>query len=238
MTQTTTSHQLSLPNQEWVAEGPHSLAGMYVMHHAFRRDLTDFVAAVRNTPVGHAAVWSALLRRWDFFAEVLHHHHQIEDDHIWPVLVTRATAEQRLDDVATLEAMEAEHQVIDPSLAACRAGFVAMTQTPSADRRNALDIHVTALHEALTTHLAHEERGALPLVQRTMTATEWATSEAAARRAYPMRMMPALLPWCRSGLPEAVLPEVRAEMGAGNLLAARLLLPRFTRRERLAFLYV
>lgn len=237
MSPTMTSHQLSLPHQEWVAEGPHSLAGMYVMHHAFRRDLADFRSAVRNTPVGHAEVWAALVRRWDFFAEVLHHHHQIEDDHIWPVLVARATADDRLDDVATLEAMETEHEVIDPSLAACETGFVAMTERPSADRRNALDVHVTALHEALTTHLAHEERGALPLVQATMTADEWARSEAAARRAYGLRMMPTLLPWCLAGLPEAVLPAVRAEVGAANLLAARLFMPRFARRDQLAFRY-
>lgn len=237
MSTTTTSHQLSLPNQEWVAEGPHSMAGMYVMHHGFRRDLANFRAAVRNTPVGHAEVWTALAGRWDFFAEILHHHHQIEDDHIWPVLVARATAEHRLDDVATLEAMEAEHEVIDPSLAACGAGFVAMTKQPSADQRNALDIHVTALHEALTTHLAHEERGALPLVQRTMTVAEWATSEGAARRAYGLRLMPTLLPWCRFGLPEALLPAVRAEVGAANLVAAQLFMPRFARRDRLAFRY-
>lgn len=237
MSTTMTTQQLALPNQEWVAEGPHSLGGMYVMHHAFRRDLAHFEAAVRGTPLGHAEVWSALARRWDFFAEVLHHHHQIEDDHIWPVLVARAAAADRLDDVATLEAMEAEHEVIDPSLAACGAGFHAMAQEPSADRRNALDVHVTALHEALTLHLAHEERGALPLVQRTMTAAEWATSEAAARRAYGLRIMPTLLPWCLSGLPDAVLPAVRAEVGGGNLLAARLLLPRFSRRDRLAFRY-
>jgi iron-sulfur cluster repair protein YtfE (RIC family) len=210
---------------------------MYVMHHAFRRDLAAFAAAVRNTPVGYAEVWTALARRWDFFAEVLHHHHQIEDDHIWPVLVARAAAEQRLEDVATLEAMEGEHEVIDPSLAACGAGFTAMTQQPSADQRNALDVHVTALHEALTAHLAHEERGALPLVQRTMTAAEWATSEAAARRAYGLRMMPTLLPWCLAGLPDAVVPAVQAEVGAANIVAARLFMPRFARRDRLAFRY-
>jgi hypothetical protein len=139
--------------------------------------------------------------------------------------------------VATLEAMETEHEVIDPSLAACETGFVAMTERPSADQRNALDVHVTALHEALTTHLAHEERGALPLVQQTMTADEWARSEAAARRAYGLRMMPTLLPWCLAGLPEAVLPAVRAEVGAANLLAARLFMPRFARRDHLAFRY-
>ena len=32
--------QLTLPGQSHTAEGPHDQTGMYVMHHALRRDLT------------------------------------------------------------------------------------------------------------------------------------------------------------------------------------------------------
>jgi hypothetical protein len=50
-------------------------------------------------------------------------------------------------------------------------------------------------------------------------------------------MMRTVLPWCLAGLPEALLPAVRAEVGAANLIAARLLMPPFARRDRLAFRY-
>ena len=52
--------QLDLPGQTHVAEGPHDMTGMYVMHHAFRRDLAAFASSVRATPLGDTATWEAL----------------------------------------------------------------------------------------------------------------------------------------------------------------------------------
>ncbi len=84
--------QISLPGQAHVADGPHDQSGMYVIHHAFRRDLAAFEAAVRATPVGDAPTWAALGARWTRFATVLHHHHGVEDEHLWPVLLGKAPA--------------------------------------------------------------------------------------------------------------------------------------------------
>jgi hemerythrin-like domain-containing protein len=81
--------QICLPGQTHVAEGPHDQTGMYVMHHAFRRDLDRFQAAVRATPVDERDTWRALAARWERFAEALHHHHTVEDEHIWPVMERR-----------------------------------------------------------------------------------------------------------------------------------------------------
>ena len=83
--------QLTLPGQSHTAEGPHDQTGMYVMHHGFRRDLAHFAAAVEHTPVSEAEVWAALHERWLKFAEVLHHHHAVEDENLWPVLTRYAT---------------------------------------------------------------------------------------------------------------------------------------------------
>ena len=115
--------QLDLPGQTHVADGPHDQSGMYIMHHAFRRDVANFVAAVRNTPLSQAEVWDALDARWTRFAEALHHHHKAEDSSIWPVLMRHADAAGSAEDRATLQAMQAEHALVDPSLAACHEGF-------------------------------------------------------------------------------------------------------------------
>ena len=80
--------QIRLPGQAHVAEGPHDQTGMYLMHHAFRRDLIAFETAVRRTPVREEATWRALAARWGRFAEVLHHHHAVEDASIWPLLLS------------------------------------------------------------------------------------------------------------------------------------------------------
>ena len=238
MTTIETRKQLNLPGQTHTAEGPHDQTGMYVMHHAFRRDLDRFVAAVRRTPVRDAAVWAALERRWATFDETLHHHHRVEDDSIWPVLLTHADAAGDDDDRRTLEDMEAEHEVIDPGLREVRAAFAALREHPCEDHRNALDVRMTALQERLLDHLRHEETEALPMVQRRLTAEEWETAEAAAAKAYPLRMVPFLVPWVLDELPDEGRERMFAMAGSAYRVVAALFRPRYERRDRVAFRYV
>lgn len=229
--------QISLPGQTHVAVGPHDMTGMYVMHHAFRRDLVAFESAVRHTPVGDCDAWRALQDRWARFGDTLHHHHRVEDDAIWPVLLERADAAGETDARALLDAMEAEHEQIDPALAACTDGFAQMVEHPCTDHRNALDVHVTTTHALLLDHLRHEETEALPLAQRRMTADDWETSEKAAQRAYPARMMPFLLGWVFHGLTADQLAALKPLLNPAQLLLSRLVRRRFARREMRAFRY-
>src|SRR5690242_7074613 len=117
------------------------------MHFAFRRDLADFVSAVRHTPVGDHEVWAALEGRWARFFEVLHHHHAAEDAHIWPVTRRHLAEVGRDDAVAVLDSMEADHEWIDPALTAVTESLGAMLAHPCADHRNALDVEVTEVRE-------------------------------------------------------------------------------------------
>jgi hemerythrin-like domain-containing protein len=221
-----------------VAEGPHDQTGMYVIHHAFRRDLDRFQAAVRLTAVVDDTTWRALAARWQRFAEVLHHHHTVEDAHIWPVMQRRI--EERGEAVEpggleALRAMAAEHDLVDPALEACGRGFAAMAERPSDDQRNALDVRVTAARSALLDHLRHEETVALPLLQRTLTAEDFAATEAAAQRAYPPRILAFLVPWVADGLPPDVVARVLGEAGLAYRVLLRLCRPRYARAERRAF---
>ena len=52
--------QISLPGQTAAPEGPVDMYMMYVMHHAFRRDLTKLAAAAQCTPVGDRIAWRML----------------------------------------------------------------------------------------------------------------------------------------------------------------------------------
>ena len=126
MTSTSTHGQLTLPGQAAAPDGPIDLTPMFLMHHAFRRDLANFAAAVRGTPVADRRTWQALEQRWQRFAAILHHHHSGEDTFIWPALVAAVDAGGSPADRATLEAMEAEHGEIDPMLEACARGFAAL----------------------------------------------------------------------------------------------------------------
>lgn len=76
---TTTKTQVQLPGQHAAPPGPVDLLNMYVMHHAFRRDLTAFRSAVGRWEIDDRIRWRALRERWKIFATALHHHHRAED---------------------------------------------------------------------------------------------------------------------------------------------------------------
>lgn len=230
--------QLTLPGQSHTAEGPHDQTGMYVMHHGFRRDLDHFIAAVEHTPVSETDVWAALLERWLKMGEVLHHHHAVEDEALWPLLTAYAERAGNAEDLRMLEDMEAEHGVIDPALAAVRQAFEEMVAHPCDDHRNALDIRLACARESLHEHLAHEEGQALPMLQRTLSVAENEAFEGAAQKGYPLRMVPFLLCWAMDELPDEARRRIVADAPPGYGLLHRLLRGRYQHREREAFRYV
>ncbi|QIK66724.1 hemerythrin domain-containing protein [Nocardioides sp. HDW12B] len=233
-TPTTARPQICLPGQAHVAEGPHDQTGMYLMHHAFRRDLAAFEEAVRQTPLHGDGTWRLLQRRWDRFVEVLHHHHEAEDAHIWPVMLAQVSGEDR----RVLEAMEAEHGSIDPALEACTNAFAEMAAHPCADHRNALDVRVTSVRALLADHLRHEETEALPLLQRTFSVEQNTSMEKAISTAYPPRLVPFLVPWVIHGVPDEVAVPFLRESGRVYAVLLRVLRPRFARAERRVFRHV
>ncbi len=232
-----TTEQLNLPGQACVADGPHDHTGMYVMHHAFRRDLAAFASAVGATPLGDASTWAALRRRWTCFAEALHHHHHAEDEHYWPVLAQAVELRGSSSDRAEVAAMEDEHSAIDPQVAVCADAFAAMVTHPCAEHRNALDIRLAGLRELLGEHLRHEETVVLPLVQRVMTAEEFRDVDRAIGQAYPLRSVPFMIAWVMQGLPRVAQDRMVALAGRPYLVLYLLLRGRFERAERRAFRY-
>src|SRR5690242_800946 len=81
--------QLVLPGQEAAPEGPVDIAPMYLMHHAFRRDVAAFAAVGLTVAVGDRARWARIGRRFAFFCSILHKHHSGEDRAMWPLLAER-----------------------------------------------------------------------------------------------------------------------------------------------------
>ena len=230
---TAPGHLLDLPGQTHVAEGSLDLNGMYMAHHAFRRDLARFAVAARQTPVEDVEVWRALAIRWEQFGSVLHHHHTTEDDVLWPQLLEIADAEGR----ATLEAMEAEHSVIDPMLAACAAGFATMAQTPDAATRARLAAATETARDTLSDHMGHEEREALPLVQELLSAEGWQKVEKAAGSGKGLKDLIFLAPWLADGLTPEQLDTVVRMIGKPFRWLIAMTRGRYERQEAIAFRY-
>ena len=227
--------QVDLPGQTHVAQGPHDHTGMYVMHHAFRRDLARFAAAVAMTPLGEVDTWRALGRRWDRFTHVLHEHHHAEDEYYWPVLDTAVRSRGTAADRAEVRAMRDEHAQIDPALAALTGAFGAMAEHPCDDHRHAIEIRLAGLHEVLADHLEHEETVVLPLVQRVLTDAEFATVERGVESGYRLRDAAFIIGWVCEDLPAYVRERVLAQGGPVVRILYAVVRRSHARREQRVF---
>lgn len=237
---TTTTHpnhptQVRLPGQAAAHEGPVDMVLMYVMHHAFRRDLRRFAEAARRTPLEDRDTWRRLADRWELFSTVLHNHHSGEDAGLWPWLREHAAPE----DVATLDAMEAEHEEIDPLLEGCAAGFARLAEAADEGARAALVVRTAAARDSLARHLEHEETDAILLVQTLMSVEEWHRVEKEHfQERLPIRTVLRVVPWVVDGLPADVRDRAFAEIGGPFRLLWVVGRRRYARNERLAFQHV
>ena len=227
--------QISLAGQTAAPEGPVDMFMMYVMHHAFRRDLAKLTEAAQCTPVGDRVAWTLLQQRWEVFAEALHGHHSGEDSGLWPLLLERGTP----DDVETLEAMEAEHAEFDPLLEACEQGFARLAEHADDDARAALAVRLAATRECLARHLEHEETGAIPIIQRLLTEEDW---ERLDEEFFKEDLTPGkvirIVPWAAYGVPREVLDDVFAKAGFGFKVVWLATRGRYARRQARAFRHV
>jgi len=145
--------------------GDADLTIMLAAHHAFRRDLTRLARAAA-ADLSDPARRQSVAAGWELFKRELHMHHTAEDEVIWPALRPRLA--HSANALSVLDAMEAEHQRIDPLLAAVDAAF--RGSQPGQDRlADVIDVLTTTL----TGHLGHEERDGLPLIGVALTAAEW-----------------------------------------------------------------
>ncbi len=239
MTTTTYPEQLMLPGQAAAPGGPVDMMMMYLMHHAFRRDLGRFATAVPHTPVDDGATWAALAERWGRFAGILHHHHSGEDAGIWPFLLERADDDER----ATLLAMEAEHDKIDPQLASCEQLLAALAGTGAVERERLkaqLSVRLAETRELLDHHLRHEESEAMVVLQRHMTPEDWERIEAEhfGEDKKDLRYMAYVCNWISEELSPAVMDETFAKVGQGLRVVLWLGRRGFRRLERRAFRYL
>lgn len=134
-----------------------------IMHRAFLRDLgrvADQVASDR---------WDAARRRWRLVADLLHEHHRLEDEYLWPVMLAKISDTA---DLATVHAMEAEHEDLAAALSRCEEDFSGPPSEGVA-ARDAVMADLATLTDVLQRHCAHEEAGGEPLIQRYVTPEEF-----------------------------------------------------------------
>jgi hemerythrin-like domain-containing protein len=227
--------QIHLAGQTAAPDGPVDMFMMYVMHHAFRRDLAKLSDAAQCTPANDRVAWRLLQQRWEVFAEVLHGHHTGEDTGLWPLLLERGTDEDR----ETLEAMEAEHADFEPLLEACERGFARLAAHADEDARAALTVRLAATRECLARHLEHEETGAIPILQRVLTQEDWdRLDEEHFKEDLSIAKVIRVVPWAVEGMPRDVRDEVFVKVGLGFKVVWLATRRRYGRLDARAFRHV
>jgi hypothetical protein len=178
------------------------LTVMHALHDAFRRDLetlTRAAAVVPDDPAAH----ERLSIGWGLLADQLHHHHTVEDQQLWPLV--RRSWRRSPDALQVLDAMEDEHDLVDPALAAVGED-IRHGRTPA----HSLD----RLNTVVRDHLAHEASEAMPLIISAVTPDDWDAFSAQQARSLGMKGAAQFFPWLLLGQ-----DDIRTERVLGVLPA-------------------
>jgi len=168
------------------ARGSLDMTMMVAAHNAFRRDLKDIAASAAAAGDEPARLYAAHFG-WELFKQFLTVHHTTEDTALWPRM--RELCAGSAERLELLEAMEREHDRIDPLIAAVDEAL--------ADQEGGyarLGDVTDALVAELGHHLDHEEADALPLVDLVLPAEEWQALASEQRSAGP-QVASVYLPW-------------------------------------------
>ncbi len=169
---------------------------VYMIHEAFRRDLGRLGSALRSsTPTAPRS--RQLAAHWQFVNEQLHHHHQVEDDSLWPLV--RPKLAERDDQLAVLQEMEDQHQAMAPKTDAIGDGFTSLVANPDGRTSNEVADRLDAMRVALAAHLDDEETRCFPVIDQAMTDEEFDAFGKATAKAVGMRGSARFFPWIFDG---------------------------------------
>jgi len=198
---TLTPSTISTPTGEW----PSFLEGVIVVHGAMRRDVDRLPRAIERTTGPEGAV---ALQRWyaKFEREVLHHH-QREDDVVWPTLV-QAVPEFAGD----LAILDADHHALDDAMTATRDALDALVASFGAGTLATAIEAAGALRQLLHDHLDREEAAMFPLMAQVYTEESYLELEQQLLKATPKKLFAFELPFAFDGLDVDQAASKLAEM--------------------------
>lgn len=141
---------------------------MVVVHRVFRREfglLPDLIEGVRSGDTERAAV---LAEHLTDIVGSLHHHHQAEDDLIWPLLLERATLHLDL-----VHRMEAQHAALGDTLDRIEKLTPQWQRTANPVEGRELAAAVREASAILQEHMGEEEAQILPVIAEHLSVEEW-----------------------------------------------------------------
>jgi hypothetical protein len=153
-----------------------------MLHRAFLRELDRVQGFVES---GDAA---AARKHYGFFSALLHQHHEGEDTFLFPLVRQRSTDPVEL---ATVDALEAEHEQLHAALDTCDADFRGEGPLPEGTVAD-----IEALRMVLAAHCAHEEADGEKVLAKYVTKDDLKPFNAHNRKG-DLSMM--VFPWIADG---------------------------------------
>jgi hemerythrin-like domain-containing protein len=147
---------------------PIEVRDMRIIHETFRRAYDEAAALLRANPTPSAGRVTFLADHIDFGLTMLHHHHEGEDEILYPLLVERSP-----EHAQRTEQIDHEHQEVKAAIDVTQSACAEWRAAPTTDTAKVLASSLDALNAALLPHLDNEEREIVPLAAVTVTQKEW-----------------------------------------------------------------
>ncbi|AGZ45410.1 hypothetical protein AFR_35770 [Actinoplanes friuliensis DSM 7358] len=151
-----------------------------LVHRVFRREFRILPALIRAAPPGDTTRAEVIGSHLANVAGALHHHHEAEDELLWPVMLDRVGLRADL-----VHRMEAQHERLGGLLGSIDDLTARWRAEAAADVRDQLADVLAQASVALDEHLGDEERELLPLVSEHVTPAEWQALNERGREAIP-----------------------------------------------------
>jgi hemerythrin-like domain-containing protein len=164
-----------------------------VVHAAVRRDFERLESALGSARDGDVARASQLDRAYANLHRELTHHHEGEDQFVFPFLA-RAGGDPDL-----LKAMDDEHQAMADALAETRSAMAAYGSSGSARDAENARASVARTRVVVDRHLSHEENDLEPLLEPHLQSAQWKRVEKQLRPRSPA-VAGRFLAWISDGM--------------------------------------
>ncbi len=200
------------------------LSDYRIVHRAMTVDLDRLaVAAAELVDRPDPARLAALRHYLHAVSGEIESHHQVEDEHIWPLLAAVAA------DPAGLAGLSDDHERLDPLLRRARelTGAERATWELATVLREASDL--------LTRHVVDKERVVFELIADHVRVADYQRLQRSFRENLTPRLLPFLMPWTVRHATAEERPHLLASAGAPMRLLLRLVEGRFRAREALLF---
>jgi iron-sulfur cluster repair protein YtfE (RIC family) len=195
-----------------------------VVHRAMAIDLARLTRAAAELVDRPDRARMAALRYYlrAVSGEIESHHH-VEDEHVWPFLVTVAGKQ------AALVPLTGDHDRLDPLLQ--RVAALGALELSSPALVGALD----ELTELLVRHIADEERDVFPMIERFVRPADYRRLQKRFQANLRLSLMPFLLPWVLRHASASERRMLLAHAGWPARVLLRIFEPGFRAREELVF---